>query len=32
VNALCDALVDYGVELDTLPLTPEVVWRAMRRR
>ena len=31
-NALCDALVDYGVELDTLPLTPEVVWRAMRRR
>jgi carbon-monoxide dehydrogenase large subunit len=30
-NALCDALVDFGVELDTLPLTPESVWRAMRR-
>ncbi|MCW2609115.1 MAG: xanthine dehydrogenase, molybdenum binding subunit apoprotein [Cryptosporangiaceae bacterium] len=31
-NALCDALVDFGVELDTLPLTPEVVWQAMRGR
>jgi carbon-monoxide dehydrogenase large subunit len=29
-NALCDALADFGVELDTLPLTPETVWRAMR--
>jgi carbon-monoxide dehydrogenase large subunit len=31
-NALCDALADFGVELDTLPLTPEVVWQALRSR
>jgi carbon-monoxide dehydrogenase large subunit len=30
-NAICDALADFGVELNTLPLTPEVVWQAMRR-
>jgi carbon-monoxide dehydrogenase large subunit len=30
-NALCDALVDFGVELNALPLTPEAVWQAMRR-
>ena len=28
-NAVCDALVDYGVELDSLPITPERVWRAI---
>jgi carbon-monoxide dehydrogenase large subunit len=28
-NAICDALADFGVELDRLPLTPELVWRAM---
>ena len=30
-NALCDALADYGVELSTLPLTPESVWRALSK-
>jgi carbon-monoxide dehydrogenase large subunit len=30
-NGICDALADFGVELTTLPLTPEVVWQAMRR-
>jgi carbon-monoxide dehydrogenase large subunit len=30
-NAICDALADFGVELDRLPITPEVVWRAVRR-
>ncbi|GII23416.1 xanthine dehydrogenase family protein molybdopterin-binding subunit [Planosporangium mesophilum] len=29
-NGLCDALADFGVELDSLPLTPESVWRALR--
>jgi CO/xanthine dehydrogenase Mo-binding subunit len=29
-NALCDALADFSVELDSFPLTPETVWRAMR--
>jgi carbon-monoxide dehydrogenase large subunit len=29
-NAICDALADFGVELDRLPLTPESVWRALR--
>jgi carbon-monoxide dehydrogenase large subunit len=28
-NAICDALADFGVELDRLPLTPELVWRAV---
>jgi aerobic carbon-monoxide dehydrogenase large subunit len=28
-NAVCDALVDFGVELDRLPITPELVWRAL---
>jgi aerobic carbon-monoxide dehydrogenase large subunit len=28
-NAVCDALVEFGVELDRLPITPEVVWRAI---
>ena len=30
-NALCDALADCGVELSTLPLTPESVWRALSK-
>ncbi|HEY2127865.1 MAG TPA: xanthine dehydrogenase family protein molybdopterin-binding subunit [Streptosporangiaceae bacterium] len=29
-NAICDALVPFGVELDRLPITPERVWRALR--
>jgi carbon-monoxide dehydrogenase large subunit len=29
-NALCDALAGFGVELNRLPLTPELVWRAIR--
>ena len=28
-NAICDALADFGVELDRLPITPELVWAAM---
>jgi carbon-monoxide dehydrogenase large subunit len=31
-NAICDALADYGVELSSLPITPEVVWRALSGR
>jgi carbon-monoxide dehydrogenase large subunit len=31
-NAICDALSDFGVELDTLPITPEAVWRALSGR
>lgn len=29
-NALCDALRDYDLTLSALPLTPEVVWRALQ--
>ena len=29
-NALCDALAEFGIELSTLPLTPESVWRALQ--
>jgi carbon-monoxide dehydrogenase large subunit len=29
-NAICDALSDFGVELNRLPLTPELVWRALQ--
>ncbi|GAA5040807.1 carbon-monoxide dehydrogenase large subunit [Thermocatellispora tengchongensis] len=29
-NAVCDALSAWGVELFTLPITPESIWRAMR--
>jgi carbon-monoxide dehydrogenase large subunit len=29
-NAICDALSDLGVDLTSLPLTPERVWRAMQ--
>lgn len=28
-NAICEALADRGVELSSLPITPESVWRAM---
>ncbi len=28
-NAICDALADFGVEIDSLPLTPELVWRSL---
>jgi carbon-monoxide dehydrogenase large subunit len=28
-NAVCDALADFGVELDRLPITPELVWRTL---
>lgn len=28
-NAVCDALAPYGVELDRLPVTAELVWRAL---
>jgi carbon-monoxide dehydrogenase large subunit len=29
-NAICDALADFGVDLTSLPLTPERVWRAIQ--
>lgn len=28
-NAICDALADFGVEINRLPLTPELVWREL---
>jgi carbon-monoxide dehydrogenase large subunit len=31
VNAVCDALADFGVEINRLPLTPEIVWRALKQ-
>jgi carbon-monoxide dehydrogenase large subunit len=31
-NAVCDALADFGVELTSLPITPESIWRALRER
>lgn len=31
VNAICDALSAQGVEISSLPITPEAVWRAMER-
>lgn len=31
-NAICDALADFGVELCSLPITPESIWRAIRDR
>jgi carbon-monoxide dehydrogenase large subunit len=30
VNAICDALRDYGVEHINTPVTPEKIWRALR--
>jgi carbon-monoxide dehydrogenase large subunit len=29
-NAICDALAEFGVEINRLPLTPELVWRALK--
>lgn len=29
-NGICDALADFGIELNHLPITPEVVWRALQ--
>jgi len=29
-SAICDALADFGVEINRLPLTPESIWRALR--
>jgi aerobic carbon-monoxide dehydrogenase large subunit len=29
-NAICDALAEYGIEINRLPLTPEYVWRLMQ--
>lgn len=29
-NAVCDALVEFGVEIDAIPVTPECVWRALQ--
>lgn len=31
-NAVCDALQDFGVELSTLPITAESVWRALQEQ
>ena len=32
INAICDALRDYGVEHIDTPATPEKIWRAMHAR
>jgi carbon-monoxide dehydrogenase large subunit len=29
-NAVCDALAGHGVQIDRLPVTPELVWRAIQ--
>jgi len=29
-NAICNALEPFGVEIDRLPITPELVWNAIR--
>jgi carbon-monoxide dehydrogenase large subunit len=29
-NAICDALAEFDVEISSLPITPESVWRAIR--
>ena len=29
-NAICDALADFGIEISSLPITPELVWRALQ--
>jgi len=28
-NGICDALADFGVEINRLPLTPEYIWRQL---
>jgi carbon-monoxide dehydrogenase large subunit len=30
-NGICDALSDFGVEINRLPLTPEYVWRLINQ-
>jgi carbon-monoxide dehydrogenase large subunit len=30
-NGVCDALADLGVEISRLPVTPELVWRAIQQ-
>jgi carbon-monoxide dehydrogenase large subunit len=30
-NGVCDALADVGVEISRLPVTPELVWRAIQQ-
>ncbi|HVW48231.1 MAG TPA: xanthine dehydrogenase family protein molybdopterin-binding subunit [Solirubrobacterales bacterium] len=30
-NAICDALAEFDVEISSLPITPESVWRAIRK-
>ena len=30
-SAICDALAEFGVEINRLPLTPESVWRALSK-
>jgi carbon-monoxide dehydrogenase large subunit len=32
VNAIVDALSEFGVEHIEMPVTPERIWRAMHRR
>jgi CO/xanthine dehydrogenase Mo-binding subunit len=29
-NAICNALESFGVEIGRLPVTPELVWDALR--
>ncbi len=29
-NAICDALADFGVQINRLPLTPELVWQCLQ--
>jgi aerobic carbon-monoxide dehydrogenase large subunit len=29
-NAICDALSDFDIEINRLPITPELVWKALR--
>jgi carbon-monoxide dehydrogenase large subunit len=29
-NAICDALADFGVEINRLPVTPELVWQVLQ--
>jgi carbon-monoxide dehydrogenase large subunit len=31
-NAVCDALAPFGVELNSTPIGPEAIWRAVRDR
>ncbi len=29
-NAVCDALADFGAEINRLPITPEAIWHALQ--